>query len=169
MVIRATNPKGTVTVSAGPGTERTFAGDGWRKRRNLIPRTTRWYGSLGLYDPAASFFASGRLLVDEGQLFFQSESEALRYLYQEGTYMKPVFNNRGLVFGFHVEDIPGGEPTRSVEVWQIFINGQRPQSLRGANDAAVTVLQGSIPDTAQPHPAEVGYEVRLGDKEYSPE
>lgn len=168
MVITATNPNGTVTISAGPGTERTFSGDGWNKRRNLIPRDTRWCGSFGLYDPAESSSPYGRLLADEGRLFFKSESEALRYLDAEGEYFKFVFNNRGLVVGYHVESIPGGEPTRSVQVWQIYINGQRPASLRGADDTAVTMKSGTIPDTATPYPAPVGLEMTLGDKEYSP-
>jgi hypothetical protein len=169
MVITATNPNGTITISGGSGTERTFSGDGWSKRRNLIPRDTRWNGSLGLYDPAGSDSPYGRLLVDEGRLFFKSESEALRYLYGGSDYSKPVFNNRGLVVGYHVEIIPGGEPTRSVEVWQIYINGQRPKSMRGADDTAVTIKGGTISDTAIPHPATIGLGISLGDKEYSPE
>ena len=169
MVITASNPNGTITISAGPGTERTFSGKGWNKKRDLIPRTTRWYGSLGLYDPAGSDSPYGRVLVDEGRLFFKSESEALRYLYPGSDYSKPVFNNHGLVVGYHVENIPGGEPTRSIEIWQIYINGKRPQSMRGADDAAITVKNGSILDEATPHDAPVGLEMTLGEKEYSPE
>ena len=168
MTITATNRNGTVTISAGPGTERTFSGDGWTKRRNLIPRDTRWYGSLGLYDPGESSSPYGRLLADEGRLFFKSESEALRYLYPGSDDMKPVFNNRGLVVGYHVENIPGGEPARSVEIWQIYINGQRPKSMRGADDAAISIKGGTIPETATPHPAPVGLEMTLGDEEYRP-
>jgi len=169
MTITATNPNGVVTISGGSGTSRTFSGPGWSKKRNLIPRTTRWYGTLGLYDPAESDSPYGRLLVDEGKLFFDSESDALRYLYGGSGYSKPVFNNRGLVVGYHVENIPGGEPMRSVDVWQIYIKGKRPIALRGADDSAITVKGGSIPDTATPYPAPIGLEMTLGDKEYSPE
>lgn len=169
MVITASNPNGTITITAGHGTERIFSGPGWKKERNLIPRDTRWYGSFGLYDPAESFSPFGRLLVDEGRLFFHSESETLKYLDEGSTYFKPVFNNRGLVVGYHVENMPGGEPTRSVQIWQIYINGQRPQSLRGADDTAVTVKRGNILDTAKPYPASIGAEMSFGDKEYIPE
>lgn len=169
MIITATNSEGTITVSAGPGTERTFSGKGWSKKSDLIPRTTRWYGSLGLYDPAGSDSPYGRVLVDEGRLFFKNESEALRYLYTGSDYSKPVFNNHGMVVGYHVENIPGGEPTRSIEIWQIYINGKRPQSIRGADDAAIIVQGGSIPDEATPHDVPVGLEMTLGEKEYSPE
>jgi hypothetical protein len=107
--------------------------------------------------------------VDEGRLFFDTESDALRYLYEGSDYFKPVFNNRGLVVGFHVENIPGGEPTRSVQIWQIYIKGKVPDSLRGANDQAISVTGGNTPDQATPHPAPIGYEKALGDREYVPE
>jgi hypothetical protein len=168
MVITATNPECKVTIRGGDGTERTFSGPGWRKRRELIPREERWYGSLGLYDPGASMSPYGRLLADEGRLFFDSESQALRALYMQSGYFQYVFNNRGLVVGYHVEKIPGGEPTRSVAIWQIYIHGHRPTSLRGADDEAVIVTGGTIPETAEPHDAPVGAEITLGDKEYVP-
>ena len=169
MKIAAKTPNGRIEILAGDGTERIFSGDGWSKRCSLTPRTTRWYGSLGLYDPAASYSPHGRLLVDEGRLFFASESEALRYLYVGSKNSKPVFNSRGLVVGFDVQPIPGGEPTRSVFVWQIYIDGKRPQSLRGADDEALKVEGGGILETAWPNQAPVGYEKILGDREYVPE
>ena len=169
MKISANTPNGHIEILAGEGTERTFSGDGWEKRRSLIPRTTRWYGSLGLYDPADSSSPYGRLLVDEGRLFFESESEALRYLYVGSDYSKPVFNRRGLVVGFHIEPVGSGEPVRSVEVWQIYIKGRRPQTMRGADDEAIRVEGGEIPESASPYPAEVGYEKTLGEREYVPE
>lgn len=168
MTITATNPNGTVSVHADAEATRTFSGTGWRKRTRLIPRTTRWYGSLGLYDPAGSCTPYGRLLVDEGRLFFQSESEALRYLNVAGSYMKPVFTSDGLVVGFHVEPIRGGEPTRSIDVWQIYINGRKPTAMRGANDTAISISGGATPETASPNPAPIGYELELSNEEYKP-
>ena len=169
MVVTATNPNGTVTISAGSGPERTFSGKGWSKKSELTPRTTRWYGSLGLYDPAESNTPYGRVLVDEGRLFFKDESEALKYLFAGSADFKPVFTNHGLVVGYDVESIPGGEPTRSIQIWQIYINGKRPISMRGADDAAITIKGGSIPEEAAPHDAPVGLPVTLGDQEYHPE
>lgn len=169
MAVTATNANGTITIEADGAASRIFSGTGWKKRSDLIARTTRWYGSLGLYDPASSSSPHGRMLVDEGRLFFGSESEALRYLYVGSTHDRPVFNNRGLVVGFHVESIPGGEPTRSVKLWQIYINGKRPTALKGADDSAIKVSGGAISDSATPTPATVGYEMVLGKEEYRPE
>jgi hypothetical protein len=170
MVITATNPYGTVTITGGPGAERSFSGKGWAFKRTLTSRDTRWNGSLGLYDPGETFSPSEpRLLVGEGRLFFESESEALRYLYPGSAYSKPVFNNHGLVVSYHVEEFPGEAPMRAVEVWQIYIKGKRPHLLRGGDDVAVTMTGGTIPETATPHPASIGQAVTLGDKEYQPE
>jgi hypothetical protein len=69
MTISADTPNGRISVAGGEGTQRMFSGDGWTQTTYLIPRTTRWYGSLGLYDPADSWSPHGRLLVDEGGFF----------------------------------------------------------------------------------------------------
>jgi hypothetical protein len=169
MKISAETPNGHVEIRAGNGTERSFSGDGWSKKRVLVPRSTRWYGSLGLYDPAASHSPYGRLLADEGRLFFESESEALRYLYVGSGHLKPVFSSRGLVVGFHVAPGPDGEPTRHIVLWQIYIHGERPRALRGADDAAIKVEGGEIPEIASPNPARIGHPMTLGAHEYAPE
>ena len=157
MTITATTPNGKVSITGCRGTKRIFAGDGWTKTRYLIPRDERWYGSLGLYDAAGSFTPYGRLLVDEGRLFFESKSAAERHLHAD--YCDPVYNDDGLAVGFRISEIPGGEPTRTVEIWQIYINGKKPTSLKGANNKAITVIGGVIPDTATPYPAVVGHEM----------
>lgn len=185
MVIVATNPNGTVTIKAGEGTTRIFSGKNWEKKRDLIPRANRWYGSLGLYDPATSWSPYGRLLVDEGRLYFSSISEALKYLYTQGDYFKYVYANSGLVFGYHIASLsdatestrravekrygPEKESTRSIELWQIYINGKRPTSIPGADDSAITVSGGDIPETSTPYPAPVGYVKPVGKEEYRPE
>jgi hypothetical protein len=153
MTLHAEHPNGPITVRAGSGTERTFSGPGWSKTRYLIPRSTRWNGSLGLYEPADSYFRAGRLIAEEGRLFFQTESEALRYLYVGSDYLKPTYTNTGLVVSYAVGPIIGGEATRNVKVWQIYIGGKQPTSLKGADDTAITLTGGSISPTAAPYPA----------------
>ncbi len=152
MRITGTNPNGTVTITAGEATRRTYSGTGWQKSRKLIARRGRWYGSLGLYDPAASFSPYGRLLVEEGQRHFHSVAEAMRWLHE---YQYNAYTNNGLVFDYRLSAPPPpdtGEPARDVYLWQIYINGRRPKHLPGANDNAIRVEGGSIPNTATPHP-----------------
>jgi hypothetical protein len=168
MQVTANTPIGTISIVGGDGTDRSFSGNDWHAKRSLIPRTERWYGSLGLYDPASSSSPYGRIIVDEGRLFFDSESEALRYFYPGSNTFKIVYNNRGLVVVYSIIPIPGGEPTRSLKIWQIYVRGKIPQTLRGADDSAIQVAGGNIPESAEPNPAPVGYPVILGDREYVP-
>jgi len=170
MRIEGTNPNGTVVVTAGDGTLRSYEGDGWEKSIRLISRVTRWDGSLGLYDPAGSSSPFGRVLVEEGRLHFSSVDQAMRYLYVGSFDTKPVFTNNGLVFTYSIakprESWQG--TVRAVEIWQLYINGKRPTSLPGADDRAIEVSRGSIPDLSQPYPAPVGNYMVLGHKPYDP-
>jgi len=169
MSISATNANGSVSITAGEGTKRIYESGKWKEEKYLIPRKERWYGSLGLYDPAASNVPYGRLLVDEGRLYFSSIAEALRYLYVGSTFYQPVYTNNGLVFGFHLESMGNKEPTRSVRLWQIYINGKRPISIPGADDAAIKVVGGVILEQSMPYPAPIGYEITLGENKYQAE
>jgi len=170
MSVHATNPNGSVTITAGDGTRRLLQGDDWHKRLRMIARTTRWNGSLGLYDPADSNTQCGRVLAEEGQLFFDSPDQALRWLNVGSRQRQPVFTNDGLVFSYSVVHWHNSAncTIRDVNLWQIYIDGRRPRSLPGANDSAITIEGGSVPDTAQPHPVQVGYELRLASDPYKP-
>ena len=167
MKISASTPSGKILIEGKKGFTRVYSGDSWSKTSTLIPRSTRWYGSLGLYDPADSDSMHGRLLVDEGRQFFSSESEALRYMQSLSEYYGNLtYNNSGLVIAYKVIDIEGGEPTRSLTLWQFYINGKKPSTLQGAVDQNLKINGGDTPETATPFPAKIGYERALGNKEY---
>jgi len=122
-----------------------------------------------LYDPADSNSLGDRLLLDEGRQFFQSESEALRYIQFLSGYYGPItFNNSGLVVAYKVIPIANEKPTRSLEIWQFYINDAKPESLRGAVDKNIEISGGTIPDSAVPAQAPIGSERTLADKEYNP-
>jgi hypothetical protein len=167
MRIVAHTPSGQVVIEGKRGFARKYSGDGWSKTATLTPRTTRWYGSLGLYDPAPSNSLSDRLLLDEGTQFFSTESEALRYLKALSRFFGALtFSKSGLVVAYKVIDISGGRPSRSLEIWQIYIDGSKPTSLRGGDDNSIEISGGSIPSRATPAPARVGFERELAETEY---
>lgn len=170
MMIEGTNPNGTVLITAGDGTLRSYKGDGWEQSVRLMSRSTRWYGSLGLYDPAGSASPFGRLIAEEGRLYFTSADEAMRWLYVGSYYSKPVFTNNGLVFAYSIarphESWQG--QVRTVKIWQIYINCRRPSHLPGADDRAVKIVGGSEPEFSEPYPAPIGEEMVLGEKPYDP-
>lgn len=167
MRITASTPNGELVITGKKGPMRIYSGPGWSKDSTLIPRQKRWYGSLGLYDPAGSETQSGRVIVDEGRQFFVSESEALRYMkYLSGYFGELTYSKRGLVVAYKVIPVEGGSPIRSIAVWQIYINGQRPTSFRGGDDSKIKIEGGSIPVTAIPSVAPVGMERELSLLEY---
>ena len=169
MRITARTPSGELNIEGRAGFTRAFSGPGWSKVSTLTPRRKRWYGSLGLYDPAGSTKQSGRVIVDEGRQFFASESEALRYLQSlRGYFGELTFSSQGLVVAYKVIPVKDGAPIRSIAVWQCYIQGRRPASLRGADDSKLLVSGGSIPDSAAPTPAPVGLGRELADTEYKP-
>ncbi len=158
MTITAKMPQETIVIKGGKGTRRFFRGESWSTTATLTPRPTRWYGSLGLYDPADSYTQDGRLMVDEGRQFFSNENQALHYI----CYLKSllntslIYNNKGLVIVYEITFLKKGGVVRDIAIWQAYINGKKPTSLEGANDSAIHVSGGTIPETAAPHPVEEG-------------
>ena len=96
----------------------------------------------------------------------------MRWLYVGSDFNRPIYTcNNGLVFCYSVSapSSGGGEPTRSVELWQLYIDGRRPHHLPGGvMYRAIRVEGGAIPNTSTPHPAPVGYELLQGNRAYVP-
>lgn len=162
------HPHGSLTIQAGAGASRSFRGTGWKADHLLIPRKSRWDGSAGLYDPASSTTPYGRVLADEGRQFFSTESEALRFLNMGSEIFRPVYTNQGLVVGYSVSPVPGGE-VRSIRIWQIYIEEKKPALLRGAKDSLFGLAGRFAPDEARPANVRVGLERRLAAEEYRAE
>jgi len=166
MKITAHTPIETLTIEGTKGTKRVFRGKGWSTVANLTPRPTRWYGSLGLYDPADSYVQDERLLVNEGRQFFSNENEVLRYIchfkkladsaYDKAHNGTVVYNNSGLIIVYRITSLKRGGFVRYIDIWQVYINGKKPTSLKGADDHTIEISGDTIPDTAKPHTAEIG-------------
>jgi hypothetical protein len=169
MKISAQTRSGRIDIQAGKGPHRIYSSDGWSKTSTLEPRTTRWYGSFGLYDPAPGFSQHDRLILDEGRQFFSSESDALRFMkFMSGFYGSLTYTNNGLVVAYKVTEIPGGKLLRDLTIWQFYINGEKPKALLGAVDQNIQVTGGSIPEKASPIAVPVGYGRQLADVPYDP-
>lgn len=138
--IDATTPVGKISIVAGKGLRRTYEWEGASRFVDMWPRTERWYGSMGLYFPGPGNHWSdhkgiARGVVQEGQQHFKTEAEALAWLKEDTTNYHPiVWNNEGLVVGWS-KTLPRRQ--LNVDVWQIVINGQKPRSLKGAQDDAI--------------------------------
>jgi hypothetical protein len=158
MSISFTNSHGSMTVTAGKGFERQYTWAGDTRTVIMIPRKKRWYGSLGMYNPGA--YIKGELeqwkehdgikryVVEEGQRHFTNATEAVEWT-RHGSgapdNLDYIYNDTGLVVGMDKQprsleertntDFPG---TLEVDVWQIYINGKKPQKLEGSSNASIT-------------------------------
>ena len=168
MTIVGTNPNGTVKITAGQGARRSYESERWRHSMVLTERSARWNGSFGLADPGMGSSMYGRVIAEEGRIHFTSVHDAMRWLYVGSEEMRPVYTNNGLVVGYSVARPRNGrgEPTRSIAIWQLYINGRRPSRLPGADDTAIRVSGGDVPDTSTERPVEVGYQMVFSDSEY---
>lgn len=156
MRITFTNSNGGMTITAGKGFERLYSWAGDTRSVEMWPRKQRWYGSLGMYNPGA--YSPGelepcrehdgikRFVVEEGQRHFTNTSDAVAWILKRGRPLDYVYNDSGLVVGMDKQppslemrkkvDFPG---TLLADVWQIYINGRKPQKLEGSKNAAITV------------------------------
>ncbi len=76
-----------------------------------------------------------RIVAQEAELHFESESEALEWLRGQRP-MNWVYTSQGLVVGWFET---ASRNQVNVDVYQIYINKKNPENLLGANDNAIHV------------------------------
>jgi hypothetical protein len=140
MTITAATKAGVIAVTAGHGLKRTYAWKGGSHTVALWPRPERWYGSLGAYYssfgddwPLQNGITRG--VLEEGQQHFESERQALDWLQKENRRSWTVYCDDGLVVSY--DQFP--HRTLGVEVWQLFINGEKPKKLPGSSNDKISV------------------------------
>lgn len=143
MTIEATNSFGTIKIKAGKGRERTFFWEGKKETVRLWKRPSRWFGSLGLYHPGGG--RRVHLVAEEGQQHFCSVQEATEWLLLDHYRMNWVCTSDGFVVGWYKTEMPKKDYWAViVEVWQIYVNGEKPDGLSFPFDHTLRV-DGSPP------------------------
>jgi len=128
---------GDIKIEAGPGLRRVFNWNDVRRGAIMEPRTSRFAGSLGIkYDGTPPVWAPAQgvteLKYEEGQRRFENADDAL--IWMQIRRLNYTYNNSGIVVGWQQT---GSE--LHVELWQFYIDGQQPQSMPNADDAAITI------------------------------
>jgi hypothetical protein len=152
--IEVANKNGHISIEAGNGTFRRFIWEGATPQGegkveaagNLLARQQRWYGRKGLYGelPADSSVGVSRMVVEEGQMYFDSIENATNWLAQAWNResLDMIFSNDGFAVGCvitpHRQQI-------NVLLVQIYVRGKKPVSLRGAQDRLI--YRGVVPPT----------------------
>ena len=99
----------------------------------------------GALEPWKEHDGIKRFVVDEGQRYFTNTTTAIQWIQKKGRHLSYVHNDSGLVVGMK-KSLPSPEMKEqgmpgclSVDVWQIYINGKKPQKLDGSKNNAITV------------------------------
>jgi len=146
MSVTVSNEVGTITVTAGRGFERRYTWDGATRSVKLWPRKERWNGSLGAYYPGPGEHWKNnhgitRGVLEEGQQHFKTLENAMSWInlpYHKGC----VYRGDGLMvwWGRTLE-----RKQLNVEVWQIYVAGEKPTQLVGSHDNQIMVSQSTKP------------------------
>jgi hypothetical protein len=142
-VIEARNAGSSVSITAGANLVRTFAWKGCSLESHPSPRRSRWFGSMGVYDPAA--YLGGpitkqcdgifRTVTQEGQIHFDDE-EFLREWLRRLPTRPTVLTNSGLVVSW---DFVPSRRQLNVDLWLVCLNGKPATWLAESSDSSVTV------------------------------
>lgn len=140
MRITATTPVGTITITAVDDLTRSYTWEGATRSVEMGRRARRWYGSLGLVYPGPGDHwdehrGITRGVLEEGQQHFKSVEEAMTWI-KSRDWMPHVYRDDGLVVGWD-KTLPRKQ--LSVDVWQILVNGKKPERLPGSHDDKIVV------------------------------
>ena len=144
MQITARTEMGEITIRASNGFERFYTWDGATRSAKLQTRKERWYGSLGIINleplPWRRWKSNKgitRGVLEEGVLWFKTVDDALAWIKRERSPgMNCVYTSNGLLIAWGK-----GLPRKqlNVDVWQIMIDGKKPQSLSGSQSELISV------------------------------
>ena len=138
MKIDATNEHGNIVIEAGKGKRRYYIWDDYKVSYRLVSRTSRWDGGLGAYLPGSG----GKIyaVLEEGQQHFSTEEDIYPWLDWQADRLKWVYTSDGLVVGWLTTEGPGENTIAlTVNVWQLYIKGEKPKALKGARNDLVKV------------------------------
>lgn len=160
---------GKISVHAGRGLERTYKWDGCSLSSSMFARRSRWYGSLGAYDPAGRLGpvdalrdklrackGISRTVVEEGQIHFDDEQAAEAWVKRYSTISPTVWTNDGLLAQWRI--VPSRNQF-SFDLWLICVQGHPPKKLTGATDEAIKLLHKEGQTNALQKCAKVGSDV----------
>jgi hypothetical protein len=135
----ARNASGRIRACYLSPLRREYFWDGSFRIIKMSARRTEFQGRTGLLNPGSYWGLTApkreRMVVQESVINFRSVSELYYFLWTENLTMDWVYDNNGLTVGW------AKNPARyevDVDVWQLLVNGKRPETLRGARPNAIT-------------------------------
>lgn len=136
-VLTAHTAAGHIKIEAGPGSLRIFSWEDARRAVATIPRDEPFVGAMspGLHyagQPPAwqPYQGIKRVHYEESSRNFASPMGAKIWTQIRRLYF--TYNDQGLAIGWKRDG-----DTLHVEVWQFYVDGERPDNLPGANNDAI--------------------------------
>ncbi len=142
MTIKANTSHGFLEIRAGEGCAREYTWSGKSLKTNLIPRTERWYGQLGLISGNMKIpFPNVVIMnIQEHQANYNSYEPFLKYRNNgEDSDVYEVYNDEGLLLKFIKRVSPSDQIALDILVGQILINGHKPSKLLGSRNSDILV------------------------------
>jgi hypothetical protein len=138
-------------VIAGSGLQRSFAIGGCVYQSSMRARDSRWYGSLGAYDPGFQMAQPSdpcgglsRTVVQEGQIHFDDLAFARKWVGWTKNHNRHVaISSDGVLIGWTATP---ARQTLSVELWLMCFKG-RP--LRLGASGGLQIVGGGLRQCAQ--------------------
>ncbi|MDZ8119224.1 DUF4258 domain-containing protein [Pontiella agarivorans] len=135
------NENRSLTIESIDPLTRSYILDGYTNVVKLTPDTVRYYGRMGLSGSSAWKGSRGidRAVFSEGQQHFYSADEAISWLtlgWNGTNGIGLVYTSDGLAVGYKET---GSRRQINIDVWQVYINGRKPEDLPGASDEKLQV------------------------------
>jgi hypothetical protein len=139
MRINATNSVGTIAITAVDEVTRTYTWEGATRGIELTFHPCRFSGDLGLYHDAQGphwrpHHGIVRCFAEEGQQDFKTVDEAMKWI-QTPEQQPCVYHGDGLAVVWRKLN----EIDLNVKVWQILIDGKKPERLPASEDDKIIV------------------------------
>lgn len=139
MIITQESQQGRIKIEAINEITRKYSWDNQSEVFELIPRSSRWGGSKGIYRPYWNEVGSddNHAILEEGQQHFCDRKEMLEFIgRQNGSY-----TSDGLLVNWKVKH--NNSPPHLVlfvEITQIYLKGQKPKDLEGSRDDTISIF-----------------------------
>jgi hypothetical protein len=130
--------------------------DRLKQHITLMPRSERWFGSFGLYNPEAGDSMS-HIVMEEGFQYFNSFDELQQWIASMRRELPLEYTSDGLVVAGRYQTRPPGvsegpKSAMTIYVWRLLINDARPVGLAGANDQRFKNISLPPPTCSKPRP-----------------
>ncbi len=138
---------GEICILAEGDRYRHISWDGVTRTAKMIPRKKRWVGMLGLMNSGYERWRYHKGITQanysEGQVHFSNEKEAAD-MFKVGGFdpMTFVYTHDGLAVHYEQvirQDMKAG--VMQLDIFQIMVNGKKPDNLSGSQDENITVYR----------------------------